>query len=155
ALDPITGAVRWKHEAKGAILRAPALSGDTLVFTTETDNVIALDRTSGKFRWHYQRQTPEEFTIRGNAGATLAESHVYTGFADGHVVALSLGAGEVVWVRSLAGEAGQFIDVDTTPIVSDGTVYAASAAGGLYALASADGTEKWRVPMTGAAQLLL
>ena len=154
ALDATTGSVRWKHQAKGGIARPPVISGDTLVFTTELDKVIALDRATGKFRWQYERETPEEFTIHGNAGATIADDRVYAGFADGHVVALSLGAGELVWVRSLAGESGQFVDVDTTPIVSGGAVYAASAAGGLYALSAADGTEKWRVAMNGAAHIL-
>jgi outer membrane protein assembly factor BamB len=155
ALDPTTGHERWRHQAKGPILRPPAFGGDTLVFTTELDKVVALDRATGKFRWHYERETPDEFTLHGNAGATIVDNRVYAGFADGHVVALSLAAGEVAWVRSLAGEAGQFVDVDTTPIVDHGVVYAASAAGGLYALAAADGTERWRVPMAGAAQLLL
>jgi outer membrane protein assembly factor BamB len=155
SIDPTTGVVRWKYQARGPIVRPPALSGDTVVFTTELDKVVALDRTSGKFRWQYERETPEEFTIRGNAGPAVTADRVFAGFADGHVVALSLGGGEVVWVRSLAGEAGQFVDVDTTPVVADGVVYAASAAGGLYALSAADGTERWRVPMTGAAQLLL
>ncbi len=58
-------------------------------------------------------------------------------------------------MRSLAGESTQFVDVDTTPAVRGGVVYAASAAGGLYGLSEADGTERWHVPMQGAAQLLL
>lgn len=155
ALDPTTGKVRWQHQAKGSLIRPPAISGDMLVFTTELDKVVALDRASGKFRWQYERETPEEFTIRGNAGATIADNRVYCGFSDGHVVALSLSAGEIVWVRSLAGESAQFVDVDTTPIAAGGAVYAASSSGGLYALSAADGTERWHVPMTGAAQLLL
>src|SRR5262249_52670836 len=152
---PETGAVKWKYQAKGAILRPPVLSGDMVLFSTDLDKVVALDRGTGKWRWQYERDTPEEFTIRGHAGVAVADNRVFAGFADGHVVALSLSGGEIVWVRSLAGEANQFVDVDTTPIVQGGAVYAASAAGGLYALSEADGTERWHVPMQGASQLVL
>lgn len=155
ALTPETGEVRWQYQAKGAILRPPVASGDTLVFSTDVDKVFALDRTTGKWRWQYERETPEAFTIRGHAGVTVVDDHVYAGFADGHVVALGLGGGEVLWVRSLAGAASQFIDIDTTPVVRDGSLYAASTSGGLYALAAIDGTEQWHTSMQGADQLIL
>jgi outer membrane protein assembly factor BamB len=155
ALTPETGQQRWQHQTKGAILRPPVVAGDTLLFSTDLDKVVALDRGSGKFRWQYERETPQEFTVHGHAGVAVADDRVFTGFADGHVVALSLAAGELLWVRSLAGEARQFVDVDTTPVVKGGVVYAASAAGGLYALSAADGTERWHLPMQNTAQLLL
>jgi outer membrane protein assembly factor BamB len=155
AVVPETGAVKWTYTAKGAILRPPVVIGDTLVFSTDLDKVIALDRGTGKWRWQYERDTPEEFTIRGHAGVAVADGKVFAGFADGHVVALSLTGGEITWVRSLAGESRQFVDVDTTPVVRAGVVYAASSSGGLYALSEADGTERWHVAMTGADQLVL
>ena len=155
AIVPETGAVKWTYQGKGAILRPPVIVGDTLVFSTDLDKVIALDRGTGKWRWQYERDTPEEFTIRGHAGVAVVEGKAYAGFADGHVVALGLSGGEVSWVRSLAGESRQFVDVDTTPVVRGGVVYAASSSGGLYALSAADGTERWRVAMQGAAQLVL
>jgi outer membrane protein assembly factor BamB len=155
ALVPETGAVSWTYAAKGAIQRPAVIVGDTVVFSTALDKVVALDRANGKFRWQYERDTPEEFTLRGHAGVAVADGKVFAGFADGHVVALSLAGGEIAWVRSLTGEATQFVDVDTTPVVAGGVVYAASAAGGLYALSAADGTERWHLPMQGAAQLLL
>jgi len=72
---------------------------------------------------------------------------------DGFVVALTLTKGEVVWVRSIAADAKQFIDVDTTPVVDRGSLYVASASGGLYALDPADGTERWRMPILSVGGL--
>jgi outer membrane protein assembly factor BamB len=147
ALDTFDGSVRWRYDTKGAIHKQPVIAGNVIVFATDADHVVALDRETGMWRWQYDRETPEEFTIRGHAGVAVSGDHVYTGFADGFVVALTLTKGEVVWVRSVAGDAKQFVDVDTTPVIDRGTLYVASAAGGLYALDPADGTEKWRVPI--------
>jgi outer membrane protein assembly factor BamB len=147
--------VQWKFQAKGGIERAPVIAGDSIIVATVLDKVVALDRGSGKVRWQYERETPEKFTIRGNAGITVADNRVYTGFADGHVVALSLTGGEIVWVRSLAGDATQFVDVDTTPVVKAGVAYAASVQGGVYAISTTDGTERWQVRIVGVSQLVL
>jgi outer membrane protein assembly factor BamB len=155
ALSTVNGGERWHYNTKGAILRPPIAVGDMLVFATDADRVIALDRDSGKWRWQYARETPEEFTLHGHAGVSAGADKVYAGFADGHVVALSSSGGEILWVRSLSGDSKQFVDVDTTPLLHDGAVYAASAAGGLYALDANDGTERWHLPATGATQLTL
>jgi outer membrane protein assembly factor BamB len=155
ALDTATGAVKWKHEARGGILRPPVLGGDVVLFTTDNDRLIAVDRATGKFRWQYNREPPEEFTIRGHAGAAVEGQQVVTGFADGNLVAVSLGSGEILWVRSLAGETRQFVDVDTTPVISNGVVYAASAAGGVWGISASDGTERWRTRVPGTTQLVL
>ncbi len=146
SLDALTGTIKWQYASKGQILRAPTLVNDLVVFASDADRVVALDRSSGKYRWQYERETPEEFTLHGHAGVAVAKDRLYAGFADGHVVALMPAAGEVAWVRSLAGEQRTFVDVDTTPLPRGGDLFAASASGGLYALAIADGTEKWHQP---------
>lgn len=143
-LDTWNGSVKWRYETKGAILRQPVASGDLIVFATDADHVVAVERETGKWRWQYDRETPEEFTLRGHAGVVVADGKVFAGFADGYLVALTASRGEVVWLRSLAGKAEQFVDVDATPAVANGVVYAASSSGGLYAVDAADGAEKWR-----------
>jgi outer membrane protein assembly factor BamB len=155
ALDAGSGAVRWKFVTKGAILHPPAVVGDMVIFANDADHVYALDRDSGKWRWQYDRETPEEFTMRGHAGVVAHGEHVFAGFSDGHVVALTSQSGDVVWVRSLAGSESQFVDVDSTPAVDATSLYAASASGGLYALDLADGTERWRFDVKGAGSVAL
>jgi outer membrane protein assembly factor BamB len=154
ALAASDGAEKWKYAAKGAILRPPVASGDLILFTTDGDRVIALDRGSGKWRWQYEREQPEEFTVRGNAGVTVDGEQVLTGFSDGHLVSVSRATGDVLWVRSLAGDAKQFVDVDTTPVVDGGVVYGASVQGGLYALAAKDGSERWQAKIAGVSQIV-
>lgn len=155
AVDAATGKLLWRFASKGAIQHPPVVLGDLLVVSNDADHVYAVDRETGKWRWQYERETPEEFTSRGHAGVATDGERVYAGFSDGHLVALGASTGDVVWVRSLAAGATEFVDVDATPIAADGVVYAASAAGGVYALTPTDGTERWRFEVIGAGDLTL
>jgi outer membrane protein assembly factor BamB len=170
ALDAGKGTVRWNFHAKGAIERAaefgdgegPASAG-LVYFATAADRVLALEAGTGKWRWQYERETPEGFTIHGHAGPRLRGANVLTGFADGYVVSLAAGTGEVQWARSLAAASDQFVDVDSTPTVAPpvagakappgDVVYASSYSGGLYALDSKDGGVRWRLPIEGVGSV--
>jgi outer membrane protein assembly factor BamB len=155
ALSIKDGAQKWRYVTKGAILHPPVVSGDLLIFSNAGDKVYAVERATGKWRWQYERETPDEFTVRGHGGVTVAGNVVYAGFADGNVVALAAATGDVQWVRSLAGDKTQFVDVDTTPVIDSGLLFAASSSGGLYALDVTNGTEKWRAPINGASDVTL
>ena len=155
ALDAKSGAIRYSYATKGAIERAPALGSDTVYFASSSDRVVALDATSGKWRWQYDRETPDGFTIHGYAAPTLVGDQVLSGFADGYLVSLQAATGEVVWAKSLASTSDQFVDVDSTPLVSSGTIFAASYSGGVYGLEAKGGAVRWRLPTEGAGNLSL
>jgi len=153
ALDPGAGTVRWTYHAKGAIEEAADIGGDTVYFGTAADRVIALDVSNGKWRWQYERETPEGFTIHGYSGPRTLGDNVITGFSDGYLVALNGGSGEVVWARSLAAASDQFVDVDSTPTIVGNTIYASSYSGGLYAVDARDGAIRWRVGIEGVGSV--
>lgn len=161
ALDAFDGHEIWRYATKGAIEHAPLLlgadtkTGPLLLFANDADRVYALDPTKGTVRWQYQRETPEEFAVRGHSGVAVANGRAFVGFADGNLVALDLATGDVVWAHSLAGAETKFIDVDATPVIAGDLVIAASVAGGLYALDAASGSERWREPLTGVSGLTL
>ena len=150
-----TGEEKWSYDSRGPILQPPAIVEDTLVFANESDQVLALDRKAGTFRWQHKVDTPEEFTLRGHAGVAVDGDYAFTGFANGSLVALRLQNGSVAWSASLKGAADRFVDVDVTPVVKDGVLYAASSTGGLYALDSKTGRVRWRLPIEGVGALLM
>jgi outer membrane protein assembly factor BamB len=149
AVDPTGGGVRWSYRAKGAIERAPEMGGDLVYVATAADRVFALEAGTGKWRWQYERETPEGFTIHGYAGPRLRGSSVLVGFADGYLVSLASASGEVIWARSLASASDQFVDVDATPTLSRDVAYVSSYSGGLYALDARDGSVRWRLGIEG------
>jgi outer membrane protein assembly factor BamB len=151
ALDAQTGQEKWRYQSRGPIAQTPASTGDLIVFANEADQVVAVDAINGKFRWQYKGETPEEYTLRGHAGVTVDGELIYTGFANGTLVALRKENGSVAWSTSLKADADRFMDVDATPIVLDGNVYASSSSGGVYSIDKTTGFVRWRVPFWDAS----
>ena len=149
SVDMLTGEVVWKYETRGPILESPVIVGDLVIFSNEADQVYALDARKGTFRWQYKGETPEEYTLRGHAGVTVAGDLALTGFANGTLVALRVTTGSVAWLTTIKGDSDRFVDVDGTPIVVGDTVYVTSSSGGLWALDRATGLVRWRQPLQG------
>jgi outer membrane protein assembly factor BamB len=143
----------WRYSTRGPILQPPALADGMILFSNEADQVYALDADTGKFRWQYKGETPEEFTLRGHAGVAVSDGLVFAGFANGTMVALRHSTGSVAWLTSLKGEADRFVDMDGTPVVDGDTVYASSSSGGVYALDKATGLVRWHLTVEAAGPL--
>jgi outer membrane protein assembly factor BamB len=149
------GAVRWSYKAKGAVEGSPELAGDLLYFSTAADRVVALEAATGKWRWQYEREAPEGFTIHGHAAPRVSQGALFAGFSDGYLVSLNAQSGEVMWAKSLAAATDQFVDVDATPAFTGELVIASSYSGGLYGLRARDGDLRWRLNIEGASSLRL
>lgn len=150
AVELDTGDVLWRYETRGPILRRPVLADGMVIFSNEADQVYGVDARTGEFRWQYKGEnTPEEYTLRGHAGVTVAGDLVFTGFASGTMVALRLKTGTPAWLTTLKGESDRFVDVDATPVALGDTVYVTSSSGGVWALDQATGLVRWRTPLQG------
>ncbi len=144
----------WRHATHGPILERPVVArtfgekpSAVVVFANEADQVYALDATTGEFKWQYKADSPEEYTLRGHAGVTIGNGLVYTGFANGTLVALRLDNGSVAWLTSLKGDSDRFVDVDATPELVGDTLYVSSSSGGVWALDAATGLVRWRAAL--------
>ncbi|MBC8132055.1 MAG: PQQ-binding-like beta-propeller repeat protein, partial [Deltaproteobacteria bacterium] len=155
AVDPLDGRVRWTYRAKGSIEREAEIGADAVYVATAADRVVSLDAVTGKWRWQYERETPDGFTIHGYGAPRLRGSQLLVGFADGNLVSLQTATGDISWTRSLASVSDQFVDVDSTPVLSGETMYAASYSGGVYGLNAKDGAVRWRLATEGAGPLSL
>jgi outer membrane protein assembly factor BamB len=162
ALVASTGAVRWRAEIDGAVGRRPIATDETLYIATDADVVVAFTRDTGEALWRYRRDAPSGFYIAEHAGLTIEGRRLITGFTDGTVVSLDPLDGHVQWTRETladlpsvaATDVMRFTDVDTTPVIDNGTIYIASFAGGLYALDVGSGSVRWiRNELTGITGL--
>jgi outer membrane protein assembly factor BamB len=146
-----TGAQKWKYRTKGIAYRPAVYSDGVVYFANHRDQVFSLDARTGRWRWSYDRETPESFTVAGHSGLALVGDNLYAGFSDGMIVCLSVRSGNARWTRNLGGKAKEYMDVDSTPVVHKGVVYAASFAGGIHALTADGGALRWRYPIQGAS----
>jgi outer membrane protein assembly factor BamB len=137
----------WPYASRGPIEQVPVVTGDSVIFANEADTVTAVDARTGKFRWQYKTETPDEYTLRGHAGVAIDGDLVYTGFSNGTLVALRAQNGSVAWLTSLKGDADRFFDVDATPVIVGSTVFTTSSSGGVFALDKTTGLVRWHVPL--------
>jgi len=153
ALSAYDGAELWRYTVPSAVQQAPIVVGGLVVFVDGHNGVHAVDRDSGAWRWQFRRDPPEEFALAGEAGVLVADGRIYTGFSDGHAVALDARDGAVLWTRDLAPEHDRFQDVDARPVRLGLDLFVASAASGLHALDPYTGKIRFTVPLPGVTRL--
>jgi len=153
ALDADTGVQRWVYRTHAPIASQPVYADEALYFTSGENRIYALDARGGRWKWQYDREAPESFTIRGYPSPLAVRGRVYVGFSDGYLACLAAPSGDVVWARSLAGDATRFMDVDATPLYYRDTLYVSAYSTGVYALDPKDGSTRWRFDVEGATSV--
>lgn len=152
ALDA-DGNLRWRVSLPGALRNRPLLTEDALYVVGQNDIITAMARSDGSILWTYEKELAEEITIGGHAGLTLEEGKLFAAFTDGAIAALNPLDGRLLWEVETAtdvplrpGNLPRFLDIDTTPVLFEGTLFVASFTAGLYALNARSGTLEWRDP---------
>ena len=161
AIRASTGQARWRTVVGGPLRQLPLLTPDAVYVVTETDVVTAVSRQSGEVLWRYRRDPPDGFSITGHAGLLIHEGIVVTGFTDGVLAGLDATDGRVIWERDTdvdveaESTAVRFRDVNTTPVLFEGDIWAASVGAGLYRLNASNGSVLYRDPsLTGVTAIL-
>lgn len=156
----------WRYETDGKVRQAPVVHEGVVYFVNSRDQMFALDVRTGTWRWQYEQELQTDFTINGRAGITFVPAPtgavgevgtLYTGFANGRVVAVGAASGEALWVTSVAPpDGGNFIDCDSTPLVDleRRELYVSGQQTGVYALSLDDGSVKWRYDVRGAGSVV-
>ncbi|MCB9540821.1 MAG: PQQ-binding-like beta-propeller repeat protein [Myxococcales bacterium] len=153
AYKATNGELVWRYAVQGAVSEQPVVAGPNLYAVDGSNAIYALDRASGTWRWQYRREPPGRFALFGEGAPTVAEGRVHVGFSDGMLVTLAAEDGAVLWTRDLAPEQDQFEDVDARVVVIGDRLFAASVAGGLYALSPETGDVLWTRPQKGIVLL--
>jgi outer membrane protein assembly factor BamB len=155
ALNRFTGQERWKADLNEELTTSPTLVEGRLFVMSSEQSVTALNAETGKRLWKYHRDPPGSFTIRGDARPVVSNGTVFTGFADGTVVALGPADGVAKWSRQVSGT-GDYLDVDWIAAPEDDSrIYVASAKTGILALDAANGETVWTYALPGANHVLV
>ncbi len=132
-----------EHPGKGGVLSTPTVHGGRIFVTSIDNRITALDFETGALVWDKRRPHASDFTVTGQAGATIVGNTVVTGFSDGQLVAYAVSDGATEWSVDLSGGKAEFVDVDTTPVLVDDVLVAGSYRRGLYGLDPKTGDIKW------------
>ncbi|MEQ5726012.1 outer membrane protein assembly factor BamB [Providencia rettgeri] len=148
ALNKEDGQVAWDVEVAGEALSKPVVSNDLVVIHTSNGQLQALDINSGEIKWTVNMDTPS-LSLRGESAPAVAFGAAIVGGDNGRVSAVLLSQGQLIWQQRISQvtsstEIGRLNDVDMTPIIDDGKVYAIAYNGTLAALDMRSGQILWK-----------
>lgn len=156
ALDPLADTPElWRTALGGPVDGNVVVTEDWIYVVTANEVLHAVDRREGQEIWSHGRREPDYFTLTGVGQPLVLGTRVIVGYADGVLVALDGERGRVAWIANLGNGETQFTDIDGPLLHNEGLLYAASYAGGLYALDAATGEQVWFQEMTGASGAVL
>jgi outer membrane protein assembly factor BamB len=145
------GELQWSQPLSSESI-APVVVDDAQVYIRTIDgHLTAFDRRSGKQNWTYQAALPV-LTVHGTGSPVLLQDLVVTGFANGKLVAVDRELGIPRWDKRLAipqgrSELERLVDLDGTPLVEKGIVYATAYHGKLSAIGY-DGKTQWETELS-------
>jgi outer membrane protein assembly factor BamB len=145
------GELQWSQPLSSESI-APVVVDDAQVYIRTIDgHLTAFDRRSGKQNWTYQAALPV-LTVHGTGSPVLLQNLVVTGFANGKLVAVDRELGIPRWDKRLAipqgrSELERLVDLDGTPLVEKGIVYATAYHGKLSAIGY-DGKTQWETELS-------
>lgn len=147
ALANEDGKELWRTALSSEVISVPQTNGTVVAAQTMDGRLHALDAETGETRWAYD-SPPPVLTLRGTASPLMTDSAVIAGFATGKVMAFNPDNGLVLWERRVAlpqgrSEIERMVDVDASPLLHQGVVFAASFQGNVTALGRNNGRPVW------------
>ena len=148
ALDAGDGAVVWKTTAAGEVLSRPTVSDGLVLVHTSNGQLQALDENSGVVKWTVNLDMPA-LSLRGESAPAVAYGAAIVGGDNGRVSAVLMQQGQMIWQQRISQATGsteidRLSDVDTTPVIVNGVVYALAYNGNLTALDLRSGQIMWK-----------
>ena len=143
------GAELWRTTVSSEVLAPPASTAGAVFAQTADGRLVALEAEDGSRRWAFDSQVPL-LTLRGTATPLVVGELVFAAFGDGNVVAIAHANGAPVWQQRIMlpqgrTELDRLVDVDGTPVLAGGLLFAASYQGKLKALRLNDGGTVWEL----------
>lgn len=148
ALSKDNGDVLWKAKASSEILAVPVANTDVVVVQTIDGRLFGFDAKTGEQRWRYDHQVPS-LTMRGLADPVMTRTQLISAFGNGQIVVLNPEDGAQLWNARVSQPKGvneleRVVDVDGSPIVKGGNVYAAAYQGAIAAFSQVKGGVVWK-----------
>jgi len=148
ALSILDGQEIWRSNASSEILAPPVANDEVAVVQTIDGRVFGYEITTGKQLWSYDHSTPV-LSLRGTASPVMAGAQVVIAFDNGQLISLTAKDGSLNWDSRISQPKGRtelerIVDIDGTPLVQGGLVYAANYHGNVSAFERAKGRTLWR-----------
>ncbi len=147
ALSVADGTEMWRSNVGTEIGSVPTADNGRVFAQSIDGKLTALDSLTGEELWTYNSQVPR-LTLRGTSSPVVANDVVYTGFASGKVTALRAENGEPIWEQRVMlpegrSELERIVDVDSSPLIAGGALFAVAYQGRAVGMSLRDGRPRW------------
>jgi outer membrane protein assembly factor BamB len=155
ALDAGTGAVAWTVRPGGPLRGAPTIADGALYVLSQDNQLYSLKAADGATSWS-SAAALEIAGVFGNGSPAVARGTVVAGFSSGELNAYRYENGRMVWQDALSRTSistgvAALSDIDASPVIADGIVYALGQGGRMVALDILTGQRVWELNMAGIA----
>jgi outer membrane protein assembly factor BamB len=153
ALDPDKGGIAWQVHPGGPLRGAPTVSGDTVYVTSQDNQIYSLKAADGATNWSAAASL-EIAGVFGTASPAVAQGTVVAGFSSGELNAYRYENGRVVWQdalsrTSISTSVANLSDIDASPVIDRGQVFAVGQGGRMVALDLITGQRIWELNLAG------
>jgi len=147
----------WTIKTSSEVLATPAIGRGMIVFRTVDGRLHGVDSGSGTELWEIEREVPA-LSLRGNSPPVLSGDLVLAGFDDGHIVAVRLQTGELVWDTVLKTARGKtdlekLVDVDASIQIAGNFAYVVGYQAKVAALDVSTGGIEWETDLSSHSGL--
>ncbi|MBT7292969.1 MAG: PQQ-binding-like beta-propeller repeat protein [Rhodospirillaceae bacterium] len=154
ALDPTTGAQVWRQDIGIPMRAAPVVVGGRMFVVTYDNQLWALSAEDGAVQWS-NAGISETAGLLGAASPAVDNDIVIAPYSSGELIALRVENGRTVWADSLGaqrlgtGSLAALNDINGSPVIDRGVVYAISHGGRLVAIDVRTGSRVWEQDIAG------
>lgn len=151
-LDSNDGKLIWESDLGSEAYALPTISKSHAYVHLLDGFIVALDLNTGRVAWRYSAQTPS-IVFRKSSAPVVDSGKLFTGLANGKVVALREHDGSLYWEQEVGVAVGKrdtqrMADVSATPTIDSNAVYAGAYQGNLSALDIVTGKVIWQTPIS-------
>ncbi len=155
AFDAAAGTEIWRRTLPTPLRGAPTVEGNRVFVLTQDNQLFALNAEKGDTLWNVTG-TVEVAGLLGAGAPAVALETVVVGFSSGELNALRAENGRTVWSDALARTGrstamAALSDIDASPVIDRGRVYAIGHGGRMAALELATGQRVWERNFAGTS----
>lgn len=159
ALNKNDGSIAWQKETKGEIIAKPISTENNVIIRTTSGYLQAFTQEAGNDVWDTNIDVPN-LTLRGQSTPAVAYGAIILGDDSGRVSAYFAKDGQLIWQQRISQPSGsteiaKLNDVDTTPVVDQGLVYAIGYNGNIAALDLSNGQIVWKKALSSTNSFAL
>ena len=155
AIDAASGRELWRTDMTTPLRGAPTVEGNRVYVMSQDNQMFALSADKGERLWD-ATGTVEVAGLLGIGAPAVAQDTVVVGFSSGELNALRVENGRTVWQDALARTGrttalAALADIDASPVIDNGRVFAVGHGGRMAALDLATGQRVWEQTIAGTS----